>query len=104
MSERKMKLRLGVFVLLAIGLLIAMVIMFGSAPALFKRTHEYRVLFSDAPGVTEGTPVRRSGVRIGQVSEVRLDDETGQVVVTLSIERRYTVRQNEQPTLISRLI
>lgn len=104
MSERKMKLRLGVFVLLALGLLILMVIMFGSAPAIFKRTHEYRVRFTDAPGVSEGTPVRRSGVRIGQVSEVRLDDETGNVVVTLAIERKYTVRMNEVPTLITRLI
>ncbi len=104
MSERSLRLKLGLFVLLALVLLGAMVFLFGSLPTLFERTHLYTVRFSDAPGVDSGTPVRRSGVRIGAVRAVTLDDELGIVRVLVAIDRRFTLRRNEQPTLLTGLL
>jgi len=94
-----MRLGIGLFVLVSLVLLGALVIMFGSLPTMFKRSDIYTIRFVDAPGVGAGTPVRRSGVRIGEVRDVILDDERGIVRVQVAIDPRFTLRHNEQPTL-----
>ncbi len=106
MSEKGLRFRLGLFVLLALVLMAIMVIMFGSfgTARWFRRTTSYIVTFSEAPGLAPGTPVRRSGVRVGEVTDVTLDDETGQVKVGIAIDKRFTIRMNEKPTLSATVI
>lgn len=106
MSEenRGMRLRLGAFVILALVLLGAMIVMFGSLPGLFKRTTRYTVRFVDAPGLAPGAPVRRSGVRIGEVSDITLDEDLGVVRVTILINAPYQPRRSEQATLVTGLL
>jgi phospholipid/cholesterol/gamma-HCH transport system substrate-binding protein len=101
MTERAMRRWIGLFVLVALILLSTLIVAFGSLPALFKRVDTYYIRFTDAPGIAQGTPVRRSGVRIGEVTDISLDNETGEVHVTIGIEKRYTIRRNEDPTLIT---
>src|SRR5439155_7537195 len=62
------------------------------------------LLFSDAPGVAKGTPVRKSGVRIGEVDAVELDDENGTVRVRIAVDPKYILRDNEQPVIIPDLL
>jgi ABC-type transporter Mla subunit MlaD len=104
MNEQALRFRIGVFVLASLLLLAVLITLFGSFPRMFVRSHEYVVRFADAPGVEEGTPVRRSGVRVGEVKHVTLDDETGEVRLLVSVDRQYTIRQNEQPTLVHGLL
>src|SRR5712692_10824933 len=104
MNDRAMRFRIGIFVLAALLLLAVLVTLFGSFPSLFKRHTEYTVKFQDAPGIAQGTPVRRSGVRIGEVSRIALDDETGEVMVNLLIERQYRMRRIDTPTLVTGLL
>ena len=99
-----MKVQIGILVLGGFLLLGTLVIMFGSIPGLFKSVNQYQVSFNDAPGISAGAPVRRSGVRIGQVSHITLDDKNGQVIVVLTIERSYKIRKYEQPTLVTGLL
>jgi phospholipid/cholesterol/gamma-HCH transport system substrate-binding protein len=95
-----MRFRLGIFVLAALVLLGFMVILFGSYPAfLFKKPTTYTILFSDAAGVDAGTPVRRSGIHIGEVTKVELDNDTGMVRVTIAIDPRYNIYEDETPVL-----
>jgi len=98
-NNRTMRWGIGLFVLAALVLMGVLIVMFGSLPSYFKRANLYTIRFVDAPGVGPGTPVRRSGVRIGEVSDVILDDERGIVRVQVAIDPRYTIRRNEQPTL-----
>src|SRR5262249_40255964 len=100
MNEQRLRLRLGLFVLSGFLLLGGLITLFGSAPTLFQNRHGYTVCFPDAPGVAPGTPVRRSGVRIGEVESVELDDATGQVRVHVLIGKHYTLRRGERPTLV----
>jgi ABC-type transporter Mla subunit MlaD len=106
MSERALRFRLGIFVLLALVLLGAMVVMFGSFGTVrwFRRTTPYTVTFPEAPGIAPGTPIRRSGVRIGEVTDVALDDETGLVKVGIAIDKRFSIRQHEKPMLSTTVI
>jgi phospholipid/cholesterol/gamma-HCH transport system substrate-binding protein len=99
MTDRSMRWGIGLFVLIALVLLGTLIVMFGSLPAVFKPSNLYTIRFVDAPGVGPGTPVRRSGVRIGEVRDVLLDDERGIVRVRVAIDPRFSLRRNEQATL-----
>jgi phospholipid/cholesterol/gamma-HCH transport system substrate-binding protein len=104
MNERTMRIRIGLFVLAATVLLGALIVLFGSLPATFRRANLYTIRFTDAPGVAPGTPVRRSGVRIGEVRDLVLDDDRGIVRVQIAVEPRYTIRHNDQATLVINLL
>ncbi|HEY8504608.1 MAG TPA: MlaD family protein, partial [Gemmataceae bacterium] len=94
MSERRLRLRLGLFVLAALAGLVFLLFLFGRAPRLFVPSSQYTVIFPEAPGVKPGTPVRRSGVRVGEVTDLDLDPQTGLVRLTLSLDTRHAPRAN----------
>jgi ABC-type transporter Mla subunit MlaD len=106
MNERALRFRLGLFVLIALVLLATLIVMFGSfgTARWFRRATPYTITFAEAPGLATGTPVRRSGVRVGEVTDVSLDDETGQVKVAIAIDKRYTIRKHEKPMLSTSVI
>jgi len=45
--------------------------------------------FTNIGGLTVRSPVKVSGVRVGQVTDISYDDQQNQAVVTLSIEKRF---------------
>jgi len=106
MSEKKLRFRVGLFVLVGLVLLVGLIFLFTSLPNAFRTTKDrtYIVDFDDATGVTVGTPVRRSGVKIGEVTSVTLDDELGIVRVLLRIDKEYQIRKHEQVTLSTGLL
>ena len=103
-KNRGLRVRLGAFVLLAVLLLGAMVVMFGSLPSWFRATTPYVVRFTEAPGLAPGAPVRRSGVKIGEVRRIALEEDTGIVRVELAIDRPFRIRRSEQATLVVGLL
>ncbi len=51
-------------------------------------------------GLNEGSPVRFSGVRVGEVIEIRLDrDDPGKVMVIIEVETATPVRQDTSASL-----
>src|SRR5918993_3132448 len=107
MNERVMQFRIGMFVIVA-GLVLAMMLVwFGESPSLFRDHVFVKVRYQDAPGVSEGIPVRKSGIRIGEVSAIAFDERAGQpdgVIVTLSLERKYRLKAGSVPRLSRSLI
>jgi phospholipid/cholesterol/gamma-HCH transport system substrate-binding protein len=107
MNERVMQFRIGMFVIVA-GLVLAMMLVwFGESPSLFRDHVFVKVRYVDAPGVSEGIPVRKSGIRIGEVSAIAFDERKGQpdgVIVTLSLERKYRLKAGSIPRLSRSLI
>jgi paraquat-inducible protein B len=72
MSAKANPVRVGAFVLGAIGLVIAGVIAFGSG-AVFKKSTRFVSYFNGSvTGLEVGSPVRLGGVPIGQVTEIRV--------------------------------
>jgi phospholipid/cholesterol/gamma-HCH transport system substrate-binding protein len=104
MSERQQRLRLGLFVVASLGLLGGLVLFFGGAPDWFTKTNKYTIVFSDAPGIASGTPVRKSGVKVGEVHSIKLDDSTGSVRVVVWLNSDFTPRTSDEPTVTRGLI
>lgn len=104
MNDQAIRFRLGIFVLGAFILLGVLIVLFGGLPGYFRDTEPYMVIFDSAPGVSPGTPVRRSGVRIGEVGKVALDDETGKVRVGINVDSKYSLRRQDQPVLMQGLL
>ena len=72
-----------------------LITLLGAWPNPFTPRYTLHILFPAAPGVTIDTPVRKSGIEIGRVSEMELR-ETGEVLLTLKINSQYPLRYNEE--------
>ena len=99
MAEKALRRRLGLFVAGTLAVLTTLVVLFGGAPEVFNARTKYTVLYPEAPGVATGTPVRKSGVRIGQVTGIDIDESNGQVRVNIEVENKYRPRQSEEPAI-----
>ena len=99
MPDRATRLRLGAFVALGLLTLSLLVVLFGGAPTVFANRTKYTILFPEAPGVGVGTPVRKSGVRVGEVTRLDLDEESGQVKVSIELDKKFRPRESEDATI-----
>ena len=107
MNERLMQFRIGMFVIVAGLVLTMMIVWFGESPSILRDQVYLTVRYAEAPGVLEGVPVRKSGIRIGQVSAITFDERPNQpdgVLVTLALERRYKLHEGTRPRLSRSLI
>jgi len=107
MNERVMQFRIGMFVIVAGLVLTMLIVWFGESPSLL-RDHTYiTVRYDEAPGVAEGIPVRKSGIRVGEVTAIAFDERPNQpdgVLVTLSIDRKYHIKEGSVPRISRSLI
>jgi ABC-type transporter Mla subunit MlaD len=99
MDPRQQRFRLGLFVMTALLFLAVLIFMFSGSRRLFTAQNHYTIVFDDAPGVSPGTPVRRSGVKIGSVTKVDLDDVTGKVRVEIAVEKKFTLRTTDEAVI-----
>jgi phospholipid/cholesterol/gamma-HCH transport system substrate-binding protein len=107
MNERVMQFRIGMFVIVAGLVLIMMIVWFGESPTILRDQVFLKAHFFDAPGVADGIPVRRSGIKIGEVSNVEFDDRPGTpdgVIITLSLDRKSRLRMGSVPKITRALI
>jgi phospholipid/cholesterol/gamma-HCH transport system substrate-binding protein len=96
MNERTMQFRVGVTILAAILCAAILVLFFMGESPMLHGTYTIYIKFSDAPGVTRDTPVRKAGIRIGRVQNVQFAEDDGGVVVTAQIDRGRILYNNEQ--------
>src|SRR5436305_12275167 len=102
MNERMMQFRIGMFVIVAGLVLTMLIVWFEGAPLVLSDRDYLTVHFAEAPGVAEGIPVRKSGIRIGEVVDVRFDQRPNRrddgVLVTLGIDRsKVRLRAGARP-------
>ena len=95
MDERTMQFRVGLMVLATLLILGILVAMFGEMPKLIYGEYTLYVTFHQAPGVSKDTSVRKSGILIGRVTNVRFADDDTMVLVTVAIQDKYVLHQNE---------
>ena len=104
MDERVLRFRVGIVVVAATILCVILVILMGESTVPFlSDRYTIFVKLPNAPGVSVGTPVRKSGIRIGRITEVKLlnKSEGKGVLLTAEIEGKYTLTQAELARLNS---
>jgi len=107
MNERLMQFRIGMFVIVAGLVLTMMIVWFGESPSILRDQVYLKVRYLEAPGVLEGVPVRKSGIRVGEVFDIAFDDRPNQpdgVLVTLALERKFKIHEGTLPRLSRSLI
>jgi phospholipid/cholesterol/gamma-HCH transport system substrate-binding protein len=86
-SETGSKVRLGIFISVAIALFIAVIYFIGNRQHLFSRTINVNGVFKDLGGLQEGNNVRFTGINVGSIASIEiLTDST--VKVDMMIEKR----------------
>jgi phospholipid/cholesterol/gamma-HCH transport system substrate-binding protein len=104
MNEQRLRIRVGLFVLGTLILLGVITLLFSNFGTYLKSYHRYTILFDDVTGVGPGTPVRRSGLPIGEVVELQPRDEEGKIAVVIRVDKKHPPRQGDQVTLVRALI
>jgi len=86
--------RVGVFVAIALAVLVTAVFVIGQERSMFTRKTRLWTSFSDINGLVVGAPVRLAGVDVGRVSAIRFSSDLNQpeARVDLVVEDRYMER------------
>jgi phospholipid/cholesterol/gamma-HCH transport system substrate-binding protein len=106
-SERILQFRIGMFVIFGLLVMTMLIVWFGETPTLFRDQRYLVVRYDQAPGVSEGIPVRKNGIRIGEVVSIQFDERPNKpdgVLITLAIEDRFKLRSGSVPRLTRGLI
>ena len=80
-----------------------LVMLFSDSGSLVSGHYNVFIHFDEAPGVTDGTPVRKSGILIGRVRAVDFAPQGG-VNVTVEIRNDVKIRTNEVPQVSGSLL
>lgn len=103
MDERVIKFRVGVMVIATLFIAGILVLLFGNTPSLVRNDYIIYMHFEDAPGVSPGTPIRKSGILIGRVRSVRFAEQGG-VIVEGEIHHDIKLFHNEVPQVSGSLL
>lgn len=95
MDERVMQFRVGVMALATLLIAASMVLLVGRAPSLVRGTYTVYIKFHDAPGVSQDTPIRKFGIRIGRVTRVGFAEDESGAIVTAEIDSDVRLRKDE---------
>ncbi|MFV2068573.1 MAG: MlaD family protein [Pirellulales bacterium] len=94
MDERVVQFRVGVVVLATLIITAILVLLFNDAPAIVGRHYMIYIDLPKAPGIAVDSPVRRSGIRIGRVRQIKFT-EGGHVLITAAVEEDVKLGRNE---------
>jgi phospholipid/cholesterol/gamma-HCH transport system substrate-binding protein len=93
MEERVLQFRVGVLVAATIIIGIILVVIFEELPQGMGGRKTVYIHFDSAPGVSVNTPVRKSGILVGRVTDVQLEEDG--VLITARLDANRHVRKNE---------
>ncbi|HEV7221064.1 MAG TPA: MlaD family protein [Pirellulales bacterium] len=95
MDERLMQFRVGVMALATLLITASLVLLIGKSPSLVSGKYTIYIKFDDAPGVSQDTPIRKFGIRIGRVAKVGFADDGSGAIVTAEIDADIKLRRDE---------
>ncbi len=89
-KQRIIEIWVGLFVAAGFAALFGLAMQVSNIP-VFQTTEGYDVTmrFENVGGLRERAPVTMSGVRVGRVKSIALDERTYEALVTITIESRF---------------
>ena len=99
-TTKSQKIRIGMFVAVAAGLLALVVIIFGGMQ-FWKGKHRYRVEFEGSVmGLEQGAPVHFNGIRVGAVDDIAVSPtDLDKVAVWIEVDEDTPVKTDTKAVL-----
>src|SRR5689334_12232856 len=94
MSNSRLELKVGIFVLIGLGLLAALLLQFSKGTTFFHPTYTILLRTANVGGLKPRAQVLMAGVQIGTVSDVKLAPSGTSVTVSLRLYSQYTIHTN----------
>lgn len=91
MDSKRLELKVGLFVLIALVLLAVALIQFSKGTSLFHGTYSLRLHAVNVGGLKERAGVLLAGVQVGSVSAIKLADDGKSVTILLSIYKNFKI-------------
>ena len=92
----------GVFILLAVVILIVGAVVISVSKKTFVKTHVFKTLLSDAAGLSTSTPLSFKGYEIGRVKKFLLDKDNN-IDVELGVYKEYREKTGLVPSTTLRM-
>lgn len=86
---RRLEAVVGAFVIAALAAIIALFVYIGGENDLFAERYHLRFRAASGTGIQKGMPVKLSGLRIGRIQKISLDEQA-KVIVRLKVDRKYS--------------
>ena len=102
LNERKIAIRTGIFIILAVVGFIVIIFTVGSKRGYFQKKIALKASFTNVQGLWLGSPVRLAGVGVGKIIDVNFPDlSTKQVEVVMEINDniRNLIRKDSSATI-----
>lgn len=92
-EQKKLEIRVGLFVFLGLAIIAAMAVQFGRVGQGLSDTYDITVLFPNAAGLVKGADVQLSGARIGIVADApkAIPGQIGVIPVKLKIMKEIVL-------------
>ncbi len=94
MNRSRIELKVGFFVVVCLGLLVALVLLFSKGTTLFRNTYMIVLNTANVGGLRPRANVLMSGVRVGTVYDIKLSPEGTNVSVLLRIYSDYAIKDD----------
>src|SRR3954471_9467267 len=94
MSQPRVAGKVGLFVVIGIVLIGALMLNFSRGVGLFKPKYEIKMRMRTVAGLKTRSAVLLSGIQIGNVDSVELDENTKDVIVRLKILKQFPMHKD----------
>jgi len=94
MNQSRLERKVGLFILVGLVLLAALLLLFSKGTTFYRQTYELRLKSSNVGGIKVGANVLLSGVAVGRVSAVELALDGKSVTIYLKIFQRYRIYED----------
>jgi virulence factor Mce-like protein len=84
------------------AILLALWLQFGGTIPLKAKGYEVKVAFPEAVGLIKNVDVRASGLPVGTVRDVDVDEQRGRAVATIELESRYAPLAEDSRAILRR--
>jgi phospholipid/cholesterol/gamma-HCH transport system substrate-binding protein len=99
MNNTRLEWKVGLFVVLTLVVIGALILKFSKSTSPFRNTYELSLVTSNVGGIRPGASVLMAGVPVGTVRAVDLDSSGQKVTMHLQIESRYQIHEDARFTI-----
>ncbi|MEI8384284.1 MAG: MlaD family protein [Planctomycetota bacterium] len=103
-TERQLQFRIGLLVMIALGIGGWLVYEFGDLKQFTQKRYQLVLHFDSASGLYPTAPVTFSGLTVGTVKQIQLDDRRGGVLVTVLVREGVAIPGDSRAVIVRSIL